>query len=129
MEVRMLDLDQLHGFILAAKASSYVGDDTQVEPRRPKSHDIIFMKGDFSYRDSYFGGSDSLCEEVVYHKGVPVWGTNYYDINLKSDKIDAAEAGEMIKASLSLLYTEGKFLGGWQHQQADLSYYDTSTGT
>jgi len=124
----MLDLDQLHDFIVAAKAATYVGDGTQAEPCRPKSHDLVFTQGDFSYRDSYFGGSDFIGEEVVYHKGVPVWGMNYYGVILKPDKIDAAEAGEMIKASLSCLYAEGRFLGGWQHQQADLTYYDTPTG-
>lgn len=50
---------------------------------------------------------------------------NYYGVILQPEKIDAAEAGKIIKASLSHLYAEGRFLGGWQHQQADLTYYDT----
>jgi hypothetical protein len=124
----MLDLDQLHEFILAAKAATYVGDGTPAEPCRPKSHDLVFSQGDFSYRDSYFGGSDFIGEEVVYHKGEPVWGMNYYGVILQPEKIDAAEVGKMIKASLSRLYTEMRFLGGWQYQQEELTYHDTSTG-
>jgi hypothetical protein len=124
----MFKLKQLHDFIVAAKAATYVGDGSPAEPCRPKSHDLVFTKGDFSYRDSYFGSSDFIGEEVIYNKGNPVWGMNYYGVILQPEKIDAAEAGKMIKASLSRLYAEGRFLGGWHHQQADLTYYDTSTG-
>ncbi|MDY6867922.1 MAG: hypothetical protein SVT56_08450 [Chloroflexota bacterium] len=58
----MLDLDLLHDFIVTAKAPTYVGDGTPAEPCRPESHDLIFGKGDFRYRDSYFGGSDFIGE-------------------------------------------------------------------
>jgi hypothetical protein len=53
---------------------------------------------------------------------------NYYGYILEPEKITAAEAGAMIKASLSRMYAAGRFLGGWQHAEDDLVYTDTSEG-
>lgn len=124
----MTDLDQLHDFILAAKSATYVGDGEPVQSCRPGSHDLVFERGDFSYLDSYFGGFDFIGQEVVYEKEKPVWGMNYYGVISRPDKIIAPEAGAMIKASLSKMYAAGRFLGGWEHQAGDLSYFDTSQG-
>lgn len=123
-----MDLDALHTFIVAAKAATYVGNGQPAESCRAASHDLIFSNGPFSYLDSYFGGQDFLGEEVVYHQNRPVWGMNYYGVVLDPGKITAAEAGRMIKDSLSKLYAEGRFLGGWTFSQGDLVYHDTSQG-
>lgn len=124
----MVDIDALHAFILAAKAASYVGDGQPAASCREESHDLVFSRGDFDYLDSYFGGEDFIGEEVVYHQGEPVWGLNYYGAILQPDLITGAEAGAMIKASLSKMYRQGRFLGGWLHSQDDLVYHDTSKG-
>jgi len=124
----MIDLDALHAFIIAAKAATYVGDGQPVNPCREKSHDLGFSQGSFNYLDSYFGGQNFIGEEVVYLQNEPVWGMNYYGVVLKPEHITAAEAGGMIKASLSKMYAAGRFLGGWQHTQGSLVYYDTSNG-
>ena len=127
----MLDvlLEQLHAFIVTAKAATYVGDGEPAPSCRPGSHDLKFAEGAFSYLDSYFGGSDFLGEEVVYYAGDPVWVMNYYGRILEPALITAAEAGQIIKASLSLMYEEGRFLGGFEHVMDDGStYVDTSEG-
>ena len=124
----MIDLDALHEFILAAKSATYVGGGQSAPSCREKSHDLGFSRGDFDYLDSYFGGEDFIGEEVVYHQGEPVWGMNYYGAILKPDLISGAQAGAMIKASLSKMYAEGRFLGSWEHTQKDLVYHDISQG-
>ncbi len=124
----MIELQALHAFILAAKAASYVGDGLPALPCREKSHDLAFSRGVFQYLDSYFGGEDFIGQEVVYAHNEPVWGMNYYGVILKPDSISGAEAGAMIKASLSKMYAVGRFLGGWDHAQDDLVYHDTSEG-
>jgi hypothetical protein len=53
---------------------------------------------------------------------------NYYGRILRPDLITAAQAGGMIKASLSRMYMEGRFLGGFEHTEADLTYLDSSDG-
>ena len=124
----MTNLDKLDDFIVGAKAATYVGDGEPAESSRKGSHDLHYEKGDFRYSDSYFGGSDFIGEEVVYCQKEPIWGMNYYGSILHPQKISAAEAGLMIKASLSQMYASGRFLGGWEYKKGNLTYHDTSEG-
>jgi len=121
-------LEQLHTFIVEAKAATYVGGGARSLSYRPGAHDLQYHKGAYSYLDSYFGGADFIGQEVVYHKERPVWAMNYYGRILEPALITAAEAGEMIKESLSRMYGEGRFLGGFQHVAGELTYIDTSGG-
>lgn len=125
----MIDLDQLHDFILAAKAATYIGDGEPTTSCRLGSHDLAYEAGDYHYLDSYFGGSDFIGEEVVYHQDNPVWGMNYYGKLLKPDMISPEEVGMMLKVSLSRMYDTGRFLGGWLHTHDGLTYHDTSQGS
>jgi len=122
-------LQELDAFIVKAKAATYVGDGQKAQPCRLGSHDLKFEEGSFSYLDSYFGGSDFIGQEVVYYEDKPVWAMNYYGQILEPDLITAAEAGKMIKESLSKMYAEeGRFLGGFEHAAGNLHYTDTSQG-
>jgi len=124
-----IDLDELAAFIVRAKAATYVGDGEHTTPGRLASHDLHFSDGEWIYHDSYFGGSDFIGEEVVYFDGKPVWAMNYYGRILRDDLLTAAEAGQMIKVSLSHMYSESRFLGGFEYTQNDLTYIDTSEGS
>ncbi len=120
--------EQLHAFIVRAKAATYVGSGAHSASSRPGSHDLHYSEGDWLYIDSYFGGTDFIGEEAVFLAGKPVWAMNYYGYILRPELITAAEAGMMIKASLSRMYSEDRFLGGFQHSQNNLTYTDTSQG-
>jgi len=122
-------LKELHAFIVRAKTVTYVGSGKPVPGCRLNSHDLEFVEGDFTYRDSYFGGQNFLGEEAVWHKGQPVWGENYFGEVVRTDLIDAAGAGQMIKRSLTAMYGEGRFLGGYQLVCEDLVYTDENTGS
>ncbi len=124
-----MDRHELQAFIVRAKAATYVGNGEHVAPCRAGSHDLRFVDGRWAYLDSYFGGSDFIGEEVVYFEEKPVWAMNYYGRILRPDLITAAQAGGMIKASLSRMYAEGRFLGGFEHREADLTYADSSEGS
>jgi hypothetical protein len=123
-----LPLTELHSFIIRAKAATYVGGGAKTPSCRPASHDLQFAEGDWSYLDSYFGGTDFIGEETVWHTGNPVWVMNYYGYILKPELITPSQAGQTIKASLSRMYTENRFLGGFQHSEDDFTYFDTSDG-
>ncbi len=124
----MNDYKGLHAFILAAKAATYIGDGPSVGSSQPGSHNLTYQAGPFEYLDSYFGGSDFIGEEIVFEHNAPVWGMNYYGYILKPGQISAAEVGALLKISLARMYAEGRFLGGWRHQQDGLLYIDTSQG-
>ncbi len=124
----LINLEQLNAFIVRAKSATYIGDGQPVEPCRLGAHDLRFSDEAWSYHDSYFGGTDFIGEEVVYLDDKPVWAMNYYGRILRDDLLTGAEAGQMIKASLSRMYKEGRFLGAFEHAEKDLTYMDTNEG-
>jgi len=124
-----MDNQALHDFIIRAKAATYVGGGQHAPACRPGSHDLKFDEGDWAYIDSYFGGRDFIGEEVVYLQGKPVWAMNYYGRILRADLITPAQAGQVIKASLSKMYSEGRFLGGFENRYEGFIYNDTSEGS
>ena len=126
---KKVDIEQLNEFIVRAKAGTYVGDGEHTTPSRAGSHDLRFEDGDWAYHDSYFGGTDFIGQEVVYWNAKAVWAMNYYGRILYDDQITAAEAGQMIKSSLSRMYRQGRFLGGFEHAENGLVYVDLSQGT
>ena len=121
-------LDQLYTFIIRAKQATYVGGGQKLLPYRLGSHDLQFIENDWAYHDSYLGENDFIGEEAVYHKGKIVWAMNYFGRILMPDRITSAQAGAMIKASLTRMYGEGRFLGGFVHSEGDLTYVDSSEG-
>jgi hypothetical protein len=123
-----LVLAELANFIVAAKRSTYVGSGSPTPSLRPGSHDLEFADGDFLYHDTYFGGTDFVGEEVVYWRGTPVWAENYFGRVLEPELITGERVGEVIKSSLTKMYAEGRFLGGFEAQDGDCRYQDASRG-
>jgi hypothetical protein len=124
----LLDLNALHDFIVRAKAATYVGSGQKLLPYRLGSHDLQLIDGDWAYHDSYVGDSDFMGEEIVYYQRQVVWGMNYFGYLLQPDRISSAQAGQVIKVSLTRLYEEGRFLGGFEYTVDDLRYVDTNKG-
>jgi len=122
-------MDGLEDFIVEAKAASYAGNGAFQAPSRGGSHDIGYRREAWRYLDSYFGGTDFLGQETAWLGEVPVWAMNYYGRILRSKLIDAVVAGSVIKAALSALYREGRFLGGFEHEVGPARYVDASSGT
>ena len=123
-----LSLERLNAFIVKAKAATYVGGGARSLSYRPGSHDLQFHEGAFSYLDSYFGGADFIGQEVVYYEGKPTWVMNYHGRILEPSMITPAEAGRIIQESLSKMYEEGRFLGGFEHDTGSGVYVDTNGG-
>ncbi|MQB02558.1 hypothetical protein DXT91_00045 [Agrobacterium tumefaciens] len=119
----------LEEFIVQAKSATYVGGGNKSStPTRIGSHDLGFHSGDWNYIDSYFGGTDFIGQEVVWHQGIPLWAMNYYGRIIRPELIDGTVAGRVIQRSLSTLYREGRFLGGFTHEVEDMVYVDTNEG-
>ncbi|ADY64354.1 DUF5680 domain-containing protein [Agrobacterium tumefaciens] len=119
----------LEEFIVQAKSATYVGGGNKSStPTRIGSHDLGFRSGDWNYIDSYFGGTDFIGQEVVWHQGIPLWAMNYYGRIIRPELIDGTVAGRVIQRSLSTLYREGRFLGGFTHEVEDTIYVDTNEG-
>lgn len=123
-----MDINELERFVVLAKRSTYVAGGEKAAASRLGSHDLVFEDGGWAYRDSYFGGTDFLGQETVWSDGEPVWAMNYYGYILRPELIDGARAGATIKAALTEMYAEGRFLGGFDWLGPYGRYIDRSTG-
>lgn len=119
---------ELNSIIVRAKAATYVGGGSKAQPSRTGSHDLVWSEGDWRYRDSYFGGTDFLGQEVLWRDAEPVWAMNYYGQVRRPDLIDGMRAGETIKSALAAMYAEGRFLGGFDWSGPHGLYRDRSEG-
>jgi len=115
-------------FIINAKRATYVGSGQKLLSYRLGSQDLQFFDGEWAYHDSYVGENDFMGEEVVYHHKTPVWGENYFGYILKAEQITSAQAGQVIKAALTAMYAENRFLGGFEYTLDQFKYIDTSEG-
>jgi hypothetical protein len=123
-----MQIEQLNDIIVKAKASTYVGGGTPAKSSRAGSRDLMWSEGDWSYLDSYFGGTDFIGQETVWLRGEPVWAMNYYGYIRVPELIDAQCAGATIKAALSSMYAQGRFLGGFEWSGDHGKYIDNSDG-
>lgn len=123
-----MDIALLNTMIVKAKADTYVGGGVKVDPSRLGSHDLSWSEGAWRYLDSYFGGADFIGQETLWFEGSPIWAMNYYGYIRCPDLIDGSRAGETIKAALSSMYREGRFLGGFQWHGPHGEYIDQSSG-
>ncbi len=121
-------MEELHSFIVEAKAVAYVGGAVAGASSRRGSHDITHRRGDWSYLDSYYGGTDFLGQETVWWENEPLWAMNYYGRILAPSAIDGTRAGEVIRTALPLMYAEGRFLGGFAHDVGAYRYVDENRG-
>ena len=126
--INIFSTDDLFAFIVKAKRATYVGSGQKLLPYRLGSHDLQFFENDWAYHDSYFGENDFIGEEAVYYQGKVVWAMNYFGRILDPEAITSALAGQMIKVSLTKMYAEGRFLGGFQNTVEELTYVDTNEG-
>jgi hypothetical protein len=124
----VIDAADLERFVVRAKRATYVGGGEKLLPYRLGSHDLQFHDGDLVYHDSYVGESDFIGQEIVYHRSEPVWGMNYFGVILLPEEITSAQAGEVIKESLTALYEEGRFLGGFDYRCGRFRYVDSNAG-
>lgn len=122
------DAAGLTAFVVAAKAATYAGDGAKLLPYRLGSHDLQLAQGPWAYHDSYVGGTDFQGQEVVYLHGEPVWAMSYYGYLVDPEALDAATAGQVIKRSLTALYAQGRFLGGWRFEALGYDYVDVTAG-
>lgn len=112
-------------FLIEAKRNTYAVGDAPTGSCRKGSKDLGYAKGEYEYLDSYFGGIDFLGGEVVYSKGRPVWGMNYYGrsvIGVNADGGIDADFGEILHAALMQPPREAPYRGPRSFKKGDCEY-------
>jgi hypothetical protein len=82
-------------FLIEAKRKTYAAGGPPTGSCRRASKDLGYISGEYEYLDSYFGAAGFLGEEVVYLRGIPIWGMNYY-----GKTIADVDVGEILHAAL-----------------------------
>lgn len=73
-----MDLNKLQEFVSKAGAATYAGGGKEEKiPQRQGFKELVYIEGDWNYRDSYTGFTRSRGMEVVRYKQTPVWSTTY----------------------------------------------------
>lgn len=122
------ELARLQEFIVRAKKASYVGDAPKAAPSRIDSFDLTYDEPGWSYRDSYFGGTDFLGQEVVWLNGQAVWVMNYHGTIVRPDLYDGARAANTLRAALSQPHSQGRLIDNFDWQGPDGLFSIRSSG-
>lgn len=117
-------------FLKKAKKHTYASQSAErVDSSRVGSKDYEYTEGEFTYHDTYFGGTAFIGEEIVYESGVPIWGMNYYgqvlDDAITEDDIDISLRGALSQDPEDILPVRGPK----EYTIDDFTYTNTITGT
>jgi hypothetical protein len=116
-------------FLIRAKKATYVGSGAKQPSSRPGSHDLFYREGDLTYRDSYFGGTDFIGQECVWHHDIPIWSMAYYGYILRPDLITGEQAAAFLRTTLSQPQSQGRLLDNLEFATDNMLYAITSEGT
>ncbi len=107
-------------FLIEAKQKTYAGKGQPAESSRPASYDLPYERGEYYYLDSYLGGFRFVGEEVVWRRGVPVWGMNYYGWMM----VDTTPEGfaDFHKRALLKLPVEAPYRGPRYYNEGGFEY-------
>jgi hypothetical protein len=73
-----IDLEKLDNFLETASAATYAGGGKyEKTPEREGFNELVYVDGDWHYRDSYVGFARSWGTELVRYRGKPVWNALY----------------------------------------------------
>ena len=116
-------MDSLINFLIRAKRATYAGNGAHVASSRPNSKDLSYQEGDFSYYDTYLGGSHFIGEEAVWHADTPRWAMNY-----SGRLLDESFSFDFLKEALMNVSQEMPYRGPAFYQRNGFTYKCTVNG-
>jgi hypothetical protein len=78
--------------------------------------------------DSYFGSTNFLGQEVVWHNGTPIWVMNYHGQILQPELYDGARAGITSQEGRGRVYALQTFLGNHEFRLEHSVFCMNTTG-
>lgn len=123
-------LEELSVFITNASKATYMGGGKKEEtPERPNFTELIYSKGEFTYRDSYTGFYRSWGTETVRHNNKPAWVTMYGGGMEKGKEDLALETFNFLKKAISNKEESSRsFRGPNEYSKNEWGYSYKQTG-
>lgn len=122
-----MDLQVLEQFIIAAREHTLRGQARRLPPERPGAVEIVYREGGLTYRDSYFGQSALLGQEVVRRAGTVIWGMHYW-IHIQDLPLPGEEVVAFLQRAQQARYRDRRLLGAFDYQERSLRYQDRNEG-
>lgn len=122
-----MDLHELERFLLAARERTCLGQGHRLPPERPGAVEVVYREGGLVYRDSYFGQSRLVGQELVRRAGVVVWGMSYL-IAIEASLPAGDELAPFLQRAQLARYHERRLLGPYVVEEHSLRYEDRSEG-
>jgi len=121
-----VNLKELAEFIAEAKKNTYAGErETKTEP--DDSRNLDYRKGNYIYKDRYFGSDRFGGEEVVWFREHPIWLMNYFG-GIVNRRIDSEKVFAFLKKALSQVHVYAPFRGPSFYREGDFEYLNSSIG-
>lgn len=114
-------------FLLRAKKNTYASGKPAELTSRPASHDMQYAEDPYLYIDTWLGGFHFIGQEAVWHKGVAIWGMNYYGKMLVASAPDGFS--HFLKASLLQVPEKFPYRGPAFFSEGDFDYHCACRGT
>jgi hypothetical protein len=122
-----MDLRELERFIIVAREHTALGQSRRLPPERASAVEIVYREGGLVYRDSYFGQSRLIGQEIVRRAGVVVWGMNYLVV-VRERPLEGEELAAFLQRAQLARYRERRLLGPHTFQERNLRYEDRNEG-
>lgn len=125
--VHDIDSQALCEFLVQAKAETYAADDdSRVRALADGGSDSSFERGDYVYRDRWYGGARFAGQELVWHRGFVSWSMNFHGVTSP----DASpEFFHFHKRALRRPPPEAPFRGPALHREGALVYVNDWRGS
>jgi hypothetical protein len=97
-------LQELNNFLGKATINTYAGGGVEVDPEEAGFKELDYRDGDWYYKDSYTGFSQSWGREVIWYKQKPFWTQIYGGGMIEKYQNDikfAHETFDFLKKALS----------------------------
>ena len=94
----MIDLKELHVFLAKANLPHADGS-AQIIREQDGSRTIVYLDGDWSMNDNFFGGEPYGGRQVVFYKNEPVWLCVYYGW-VSKDRKSADDVYDFLREAL-----------------------------
>ena len=127
-----VNIDSFVSFLLEAKRNTYAAQDVSVVRKSPLiagSTQLEWAKGDWLYRDIYFGSSQFTGIETVFEKNQPYWSMCYSGglcDGVKSD--EASDIYAVLKNALKSIPYDKPFRGPEKYIQGNFIYQSFAIG-
>ena len=127
-----VDLETLRAFLVQAKLETYAAGnrDASVPAVLAGSHKLEFQRGDFFYRDIYFGGDYFAGQETVYYRDAPLWSMVYAGGLMPAalGLIEAADVYGFLQEALRRVGPQHPYRGPHNWQECAWIYQDENLG-